>query len=114
MQGAVVYQWRSTVPGREQAAMELMRDSNAFSDKMVSEGRIADYHWYLSGQGGMNFLIVRGEMEQLTTLSGEPELLELNTRAEFVNTDYSWGYYATGDAVSAMTGLFEEEIAKFG
>ena len=112
MQGAIVYYWTHTVPGREGAAIQLMRDTNAFNDKAVADGRISDYAWYFAAQGGLNSLIVRGEMEQLMVLAGDPEVMALNMRSDLVNEGYTWGYYATGDSAQAMAAMFEQEAAQ--
>jgi len=112
MQGAIVYRWNGTVPGREMAALQLMRDSNAFSDKVVAEGRISDWAWYVAGQGGVSLCIVRGEMEQLMAIASDPELLALTSRCELILKDYVWGYFATGDSVEPMSGLFEQAVAQ--
>ena len=112
MQGAIVYRWSGQVPGREAASKQLMNDTNAYCDKAVADGKITDYAWYVSGQGGISLLIIRGEMEQLSTMAASPEMLVINTRAMLINTDLSWGYYATGDSVVAMADLFYETAAQ--
>lgn len=106
MQGALVYSWTGTVPGREDASKALMEDSNAYSDKLVAEGRISDYAWYLSTQGGTSYFIVRGETEALMANLADPELLALNTRSGLINLDFRWGLYVTGDTVPLMAGMF--------
>ncbi len=37
-----------------------MNETNSFCDKAVADGQITDYAWYLSAQGGIHLLIVRG------------------------------------------------------
>ena len=110
MQGAVVYRWSGIVPGRERAAIQLMRDSNAYSDRMVAEGRVTDWAWYVSGQGGASYFIARGEMEQLMADTGDPELLALRSRSELILQEYVWGYFATGESVGSMLDLFEQTL----
>ena len=106
MQGAIVYSWTGTVPGREAASKRLMEDSIAYSEKKVANGVISDYAWYLSTQGGTNLFIVRGEMESLDALLADPELTLLNARSGLINQDYHWGIYATGDSVPMMSEMF--------
>jgi hypothetical protein len=93
--------WTGIVPGREAAAMKLMRDSNALTDRLVAEGRITDYAWYLSAHSGDGFSVARGEMEQLMAITAGQEFLALNARSRLVLTDCSWGFYATGESVGA-------------
>ncbi len=112
MQGAVVYRWSGIVPGRERAAVQLLRDGNAFSDKMVSEGRITDWAMYVSAQGGTSYFIVRGEMEQLMADAGDPEAFALRSRSELILLDYVWGYFATGESVEGMLGVFEQSLGQ--
>jgi hypothetical protein len=112
MQGAIVYRCSGLVPGREAAGKQLMNDTNAYCDKSVADGKITDYAWYLSGQAGISLLIIRGEMEQLSTMAASPEMFAINTRAMLINTDLSWGYYVTGDSVVAVADLFYETAAQ--
>jgi hypothetical protein len=108
MNGAVVYWWERSVPGREAASMELMRDTNAFLDKAHADGHITDYAWYLGMGAGMHLLILRGELEQLSALMATPEALAINTRAALVNEGMRHGVFATGDTIAPMAGLFEQ------
>ena len=112
MQGAIVYTWTGTVPGREDASKSLMEDSNAYGDKAVADGWASDYAWYLSTQGGTNVFIVRGEMEALMAHLGDPELLALNTRAGLINVDFRWGMYVTGDSAPLMAGMFYQTASQ--
>jgi len=106
MQGAIIYSWTGTVPGREAASKKLMEDSIAFSEKSVANGRISDYAWYLSTQGGTSFCIVRGEMETLIGALADPELNLLNARSGLINQNFHWGIYATGDSIPMMFEMF--------
>ena len=48
MPGASVASWHRIVPACEAATGQSMCDANAFSGKLVAEGRITGYAWYLS------------------------------------------------------------------
>lgn len=112
MQGAIVYQWTRPVPGREAEAGKLFRDATAYAEKAVAEGRITDYAWYISGQGGLNFMVVRGELETLMANTGDPELVELGVRSGLVQQGYSWSFCATGETAQAQVALFEQQVAQ--
>lgn len=112
MQGSIVARWTGIVPGREAAAMQGMRDINAFYDKLVAEGRVTDYAWYFSTHGGDGLFIARGEMEQLMAIAQES--IELVMHSELVSTDFSRGFYVTGDSVEPLANLFEQAVAQLG
>jgi len=94
--------------------MQLMRDTNAFVDRLVAEGRTTDFAWYLSAHSGDGFSVARGEMEQLMANTADQEFLALITRASLILTDYSWGFYATGDSVEPMANLLEQTVGQLG
>lgn len=114
MQGAAVTRWKGIVPGREAASMQVMRDVNAYHDKLLAEGRITDYAWYLSSQAGDGLFIARGEVEQLVAIEQEPEAIALTMRSIQVCADFSAGFYATGDSVEPMANLFAQTAAQLG
>lgn len=114
MKGAVVYKWSTPVPGREARGAEFMGETNSRLEKYVADGTISDYSWYISGHSSNGLLIMRGEMEKLTELQGDPELLTANIKGSLLNEDFEWGYYATGDTVDLLMGVYEQEVAALG
>lgn len=114
MNGAVVYSWQGSVPGREAAGVQLMKDTNDFLERSRADGHITDYAWYIAGQGGPHLLILRGEMEQLVALEATPEAQVINMRASLVNESFGWGYSATGDAIEPMMALWGGVVEQTG
>jgi hypothetical protein len=114
MKGAIVYKWSAVVPGREAKGLEFMRETNARLDKYVADGRISDYAWYISGHDSGGLMIMRGEMETLSELQKDPESLTGNVKGSLLNQDFEWGYYATGDTVDLLAGVYEQEVAALG
>jgi hypothetical protein len=114
MKGALVYTWSAVVPGRERKALAFMSETNRLLDRYVTEGRVEDYTWYLSGNDAGGLVIVRGELEKLGELQNEPEQVAANVRGGLLNQDFRWGMYVTGETVDLMVALFEQEIAALG
>ena len=44
--------------------------------------------------------------------AGDPESLALRSRSELILQDYVWGYFATGESVESMLGLFEQSLGQ--
>jgi ketosteroid isomerase-like protein len=107
MKAAVIAHWTGSVPGREREALQLKRDIDEFYGKLLDEGRIDDVSWFL-GTDGPNYWIMRGDDETLREIEMMPENLLLTSRAGFLNTDFGYGVFATGDAADAIFGLFEQ------
>jgi hypothetical protein len=114
MKGAIVYKWSSPVPGREARGIEFTRETNAMLDKYVADGTISDYAWYISGHSSGGLMIMRGEMEKLSELQSDPELLTGNVKGSLLNQDFEWGYYATGDTVDMLMDVYEQEVTALG
>jgi hypothetical protein len=110
MKGAVVYRWSTPVPGREAKGVAFMAETNARLEKYVADGRISDYAWYISGHSSHGLLIMRGEMDKLSELQGDPESLTANVKGSLLNEEFEWGYYATGDTVDLLMGVYEQEV----
>jgi len=111
VQGAIIYTWTGVIPGREMDSKDVMEASNAFYDELMAEGTIEGHDWYLSTQGGHNFMIVRGKMESLAAILADPDLMDLNTKAGIAMEHLSWGLYATGDGVPHMAETYFETAA---
>ena len=111
MQGALIYRWCGSVPGREAASIALMNETTEVLDHMQANQRIADYAWYVTGQGGPSYLVVRGEAEVLMAFTADRTIQALTTRAGLVNQDFAWAIYATGEAAFEKA-RFYLELAK--
>ena len=72
MQGAIIYRWSGARPGREAGAVASMKETTANLSQLQADGRISDFAWYLATQSGPQLLVVRGEMEQLSDIRGQP------------------------------------------
>jgi hypothetical protein len=114
MKGAIVYKWSAVVPGREAKGIEFMGETNARLEKYVADGSVSDYAWYISGHDSGGLLIMRGEMEKLAELENDPESLTANVKGSLLNQGFEWGYYATGDTVDLLMGVYEQEVAALG
>jgi hypothetical protein len=114
VQGAIVTRSVEVVPGREAALVELIRDANAFYDKAKADGRISDYAWYTSGQGNRgDYLIVRGDTENLVALAADPDFQSLSMRSSLILSGFEWGFYGTGDPQEVL-GLYQQMAEQLG
>jgi hypothetical protein len=80
----LVFLWNDVKTGREKLAGELFNSTLAFYEKKVKEGVVESYEpAILSRHGGtMNgFIVVRGEVDKLTTLRQSNDFKEMETKA---------------------------------
>lgn len=62
MATALVYRWRRSVPGREKEGMDVVREVDAFADRMIAEGRATSKEWInVWTDVWANILLIRGE-----------------------------------------------------
>lgn len=106
MKAAVIAHWTGVVPGRERESRQLRREADEFYGKLLAEGKIDDVSWYL-GSDGPNYWIMRGDEETLREIEMMPEALLISSKAGFINADFGYSVYATGDAAEAMFDMFE-------
>lgn len=111
MKSAIVYHWRHAYPGREITSLDLKRETDELMGKLISQGRVTEYAWYLSASGDMNYLVVCGEMDKLQELTGDPDIMFLTTRVGMVNDGFEWSFCATGPTVDAMTEMYAAAAA---
>jgi len=90
MQAAKILWWKDVVPGRELAA-----------------GVATDYAWFV-GEPSTSYLIIRGEFESLMPFVASPEYQAIALKAGMVNTDFSSGWFFTGEAVDGVMGMYGE------
>lgn len=108
MDGALIYRWSGSVPGREAASIALMNEATDVMTHMRDTGKITDFAWFIGAQGGPHFAVVRGPLEALMALGADRTIQALNARGTLVNQDFTWGFYVTGDAAVGQVGLFLE------
>lgn len=106
MEMAIVYSWTGTRPGMEKAGAAHKAATDARMARLQAEGKITDFAWYLSSQGGPHLCIVRGPAESLMAAGGDIEDLAQRMRSALINEGFTWGMYATGATVDVIMGMF--------
>ena len=107
MQAAKILWWKDVVPGRELAAVDLYKETSALCQKAVDDGVATDYAWFV-GEPSTSYLIIRGEFESLMPFVASPEYQAIALKAGMVNTDFSSGWFFTGEAVDGVMGRYGE------
>lgn len=94
---AIVYRWRRSIPGREQEAMAVMAENEAFAERMLAEGKAASREYVnVWTDVWANCLIVRGEPEGLMAILAEPEHREIVAKAAFTTEDFRIDFAEVG------------------
>lgn len=71
------------------------------------DGVATDYAWFV-GEPSTSYLIIRGEFESLMPFVASPEYQAIALKAGMVNTDFSSGWFFTGEAVDGVMGMYGE------
>jgi hypothetical protein len=109
--------WGANVPGRETTGLEVFgRALNRF-EGMTKEGRVQGHREYFSvtGRDG-GFLLLEGEVEELTKILTEEETLQLNNQASAVVEDFEIQAYigGTDQATQELIGTFTSSLKQLG
>jgi hypothetical protein len=117
MHGAVLIRWGANVAGRETTGLEVFgRAINRF-ETMTKEGRVNGHREYFSvtGRDG-GFMIIDGEVEELTKLLTEEETLKLNSQASAVVEDFEIQAYlgGTDQATQQLIGTYTSSLKDIG
>jgi hypothetical protein len=117
MHGAVMIRWGANVPGRETTGLEVFgRALNRF-EGMTKEGRVHGHREYFSvtGRDG-GFLLLEGEVEELTKILTEEETLKLNNQASAVVEDFEIQTYVGGtdQATQQLIGTYTSSLKDLG
>ena len=107
MDAAVVYHWRNAFPGRELASLAIKKETDELLTKAMQDGRITTYDWFISTNGDLNYLVIRGEAEALSAMGSDPDVMMINTKSAMVNEGFTWSLCAAGSTVDLAAGLYE-------
>jgi hypothetical protein len=117
MNGAVLIRWGSNIPGREAQGLDVFGRAVARFEQLTKEGRVHGHREYfsLTGHDG-GFMVVDGEVEQLTRIISEDETIRLNAQAAAIVADFEIELFAGGSeqAVQKLTGDFVASMQEIG
>jgi len=115
--GAITVSWGASIPGREAKALEVFGSAVARFEELAKSGRIHSHQEFfaVTGQGG-GFMLVEGDLEELTKIAIEPETLALNAKAESIVADFRVQIYGGGtdQAVQEMMGTYMGALQEVG
>lgn len=117
MNGSLLMRWGSTMPGREAKALEIFGKAVARFEQYAKEGRVHGHREYFSVTGPQNgFMIVDGEVDQLMTILGEEDTIQLNGQAASIASDFGVEVYAGGDdqTVQVLMNRYTESMGQLG
>jgi hypothetical protein len=104
---AIVYRWRRSIPGREQEAMQVMAENEAFIERMIAEGRAASKEYVnVWTEVWTNLVIVRGEPEGLMAMLAEPEHREIVAKAAYIAEDFRVDFAEVGETPGEVYGAW--------
>ena len=107
MKAAFVVKFTTSVPGREQAAIDYARDVDDFYGKKAAEGLCTEPKWYWAS-AGENMWIVEGEYEALLGIIATPEAQKFLVMGPILVQGFGWGLYQVGRV--EMFGPYQETL----
>ena len=98
MYGAIVISWGTPVRGREAKSLEVFGKALAHFDALAKSGRIHGHQEFQSRTGkATGFMLVTGEIDELTKIQNEEELLALQTAGATICDDFRVTVYEGGN-----------------
>jgi hypothetical protein len=117
MHGAVMISWGANVPGREATGIEVFGGALQRFETMTKQGRLEGHREYFSitGRDG-GFMLLEGEVEELTKILSEEETLKLNSRASAVVEDFSIQAFVGGtdNTTQELIGTYTSSLKDIG
>ena len=117
MNGAIIISWGASIPGREAKGLEVFGDALARFDGYAKNGRVHSHREYfaLTGRDG-GYVIIDGELDELTTILTEDETITLNAQAAAVVNDFHVQLVGGGteDAVQQVMGTYTGALQTIG
>ena len=107
MKAAFVVKFTTSVPGREQAAIDYARDVDDFYGKKAAEGLCTEPKWFWAS-AGENMWFVEGETEALLGILAMPEAQKFLVMGPILVEGFEWGLYQVGR--EEMFGPYEETL----
>ena len=106
MYGAVVISWGTPVRGREAKSLEVFGKAIAHFDALAKSGRIHGHQEFLARTGKQGgFMLVTGELAELTAIVGEDEVLALTTAGATICEDFRVTLYEGGTEKSTTESV---------
>lgn len=115
MNGAVVISWGTPVRGREAKSLEVFGKAIAHFDALAKSGRIHGHQEFISRTGKQSgFMLVTGDLDELTKIQNEDEVLALTTAGGTICDDFRVNLYeggtekATTESIQRYVGVMTD------
>jgi len=109
--------WGANVPGRENTGLTVFGRALDRFEAMTKEGRVQGHREYFSvtGRDG-GFILLEGEIEELTKILTEEETLKLNNQASAVVEDFEVQAYVGGadNTTQQLIGVYTSGLKDIG
>ena len=105
--------WGQVVRGREQRAVEVFNESVAYWGGLQSDGKIESFEVaLLTPHGGDlgGFALLRGSIEQMSSLRADEEFIRRVTRADLIVENQGVVDVVLGEALANSMGIYQDEI----
>ena len=117
MHGSVLIRWGATIPGRETAGLDVFGKAIMRFEQLTKEGRIDGHREYFSvtGRDG-GFVLLEGEVDELTKLLTEDETLKLNSQSSAIVQDFEIQAFVGGtdQATQQLIGTYTSSMKELG
>ena len=117
MNGAVMISWGTPVRGREAKSLEVFGKAVAHFDALAKAGRIHGHQEYAARTGGDGgFMLVTGDLDELTRIQNEDEVLDLTMAGAMICDDFTVRTYAGGseEATTDTVGRYLRVLDDLG
>lgn len=117
MDSALFIRWGATMAGRERQAVQVFTDSISFLLKLVADGRIASFEpFFLEPHGGdlEGFIVVRGQLEELSRIRIDDDFQRLSVRAQVVVSRFGVMAAKTGEYLNKHIDWYVEAARELG
>ena len=106
--------WGTTVPGREERALEVFNDAVGICGRMQQEGRIESFDVVLfQPNGDLNgYIQMHGSAEQIAAVHEDEEFQRNTADASLVVDKLRHIDGATNEEVARQMTMFQESIAR--
>ncbi|HEX6870826.1 MAG TPA: hypothetical protein VF163_06990 [Micromonosporaceae bacterium] len=82
MNGALIFQWRENIPGREAKSVEAFGKAISWFEQLTKQGKLHGHREYMSLTGGTGgFMLAEGDLTELKNLIDSDDAIRISTEA---------------------------------
>ena len=114
-QGALFVGWGALLPGREQAAQNVVHEARHYLQQLQQAGTIDSFEAVaLEPHGGdlAGFVLVKGDQETVARLRGSEEFVRIVARVQLVHSHVGVVGAYTGAELQALFALWDQQRAE--